>query len=145
MGKLQRAVTLFLWRESKFFQVKSLVSTHSACPCKNYVPKYSQTPHELHYLNSVFFYFQASVHTISRKNCPENHIIHLGCTVEPYKASKQPRMHSRVIQSKQTANTPILRNFLSNAHHGCSPFFTQHVGGKHCKRMASLYKHFKGP
>ena len=27
------------------FKVKSLVSIHSACPCKNYVPKYSQTPH----------------------------------------------------------------------------------------------------
>ena len=50
MGKLQRAVTLIQRRESKFFQVKSLVSTHSACPCKNYVPKYSQTPHELDYL-----------------------------------------------------------------------------------------------
>ena len=32
--KVQRAVTLILMHESKFFQVKSLVSTHSACPCK---------------------------------------------------------------------------------------------------------------
>ena len=54
-GKLQRAVTLFLRRESKFFQVKSLVSTHSARPCKNYVPRCSQIPHELHYLSFVFF------------------------------------------------------------------------------------------
>ena len=54
-GKLQRAITSFLRRESKFFQVKSLVSTHSACPCKNYVPRCSQIPHELHYL-SFFFY-----------------------------------------------------------------------------------------
>ena len=54
-GKLQRAVSSFLRRESKFFQVKSLVSTHSACPCKNYVPRCSQIPHELHYLNFVFF------------------------------------------------------------------------------------------
>ena len=42
-------------RESKFFQVKSLVSIHSACPCKNYVPKYSQTPHELDYLIIYLF------------------------------------------------------------------------------------------
>ena len=53
MGKLQRAITSmssFLRHESKFFQVKPLVSTHSACPCKNYPPKCSQTPHELDYL-----------------------------------------------------------------------------------------------
>ena len=49
MGKLQRAITLILRCESKFFQVKSLVLTHSACPCKNY-PKCSLTPHELDYL-----------------------------------------------------------------------------------------------
>ena len=55
--------------------------------------------------------------------------------VEPYKAGKQPRMHSRAIQSKQT---PISKIFLNNAHHGYSPFF---MGGKHCKCMASLYKH----
>ena len=50
MGKLQRAVTLIVRCESKICPVKSLVSTHSACPCKNYLPKYSQTPHELDYL-----------------------------------------------------------------------------------------------
>ena len=43
-GKLQRAVTLFLRRESKFFQVKSLISAHSACPCKNYPPQVFPTP-----------------------------------------------------------------------------------------------------
>ena len=43
MGKFQRAVTLILRCESKFPLIKSLlVSTHSTCPCKNYVPKYSQ-------------------------------------------------------------------------------------------------------
>ena len=37
-----------------------------------------------------FFFFFKATRTLSRKkNCPENHIIHLGCTVEPYKASKQ--------------------------------------------------------
>ena len=55
MGKLQRAITLILRRESKFFQVKSLVSTHSACPCKNYPPKCSQTPHELIRLFNYLF------------------------------------------------------------------------------------------
>ena len=38
--------SLILRHESKFFQVKFLVSTHSACPCKNYVPECYQTPHE---------------------------------------------------------------------------------------------------
>ena len=47
MGKLQRAVTLILRRESKFLKVKSLHSIHSACWCKNYVPKCSQFPPEL--------------------------------------------------------------------------------------------------
>ena len=50
MGKLQRAVTLIVRCESKICPVKSLVLTHSACPYKNYLPKYSQTPHELDYL-----------------------------------------------------------------------------------------------
>ena len=121
-GKLQRAITSFLRRESKFFQVKSLVSIHSACPCKNYPPKCSQTPHELDYLFNSFIFKLAC--TLSRKKMSRNHIIHLGYTVEPYKASKQPRMHSRTIQSKETTHIPILRNFLNNAHHGYSPFFT---------------------
>ena len=75
MGKLQRAVTSIQRRESKFFQVKSLVSTHSACPCKNYVPKYSQTPHELdylfNYLNLFFFYlvFNKSLRLIVKQEC----------------------------------------------------------------------------
>ena len=50
MGKLQRAVTLIVRCESKICPVKFLVSTNSACPCKNYLHKYSQTPHELDYL-----------------------------------------------------------------------------------------------
>ena len=53
--KFQRAVTLIVRRESKICPVKSLVSTHSACPCKNYLPKYSQTPHELDYLFIYLF------------------------------------------------------------------------------------------
>ena len=44
------AITLILRHESKFSKVKSLVSTHSACPCKNYGPRCSQSPCEL------FFY-----------------------------------------------------------------------------------------
>ena len=119
MGKLQRAITLILRHESKSPCIKSLVSTPSACPCKNYPPKCSQIPHELDYLFK-FAFFQASVHT-KQKKCPENHVIHLGCTIESYKASKQPRMHSRTMHTKQA---PILRNFLNNAHHGYSPFFT---------------------
>ena len=53
MGILQRAITLILRRESKVFQVKSLVLTHSACPCKNFLPKCSQTPRELIYRISL--------------------------------------------------------------------------------------------
>ena len=65
MGKLQRAVTLILRRESKFPKVKSVVSIHSACPCKNYLPKYSPTPQTLiNYINS---FFQATVHTKQKK------------------------------------------------------------------------------
>ena len=99
-GKTLKAGTLIVRCESKICPVKSLVSTHSACPCKNCPPKSSQIPYELDYL--ICFFFQASVHTKQKKNCPENNIIHLGCIVESYKASKQPRMHSRAIQSKQT-------------------------------------------
>ena len=56
MGILQRAVTLILRRESKFFQVKSLVLTHSAFPCKNDPSKCSQPPHELDYLFNILFF-----------------------------------------------------------------------------------------
>ena len=57
MGILQRAVTLILRCESKFRPVKPITLTHSACPCKNYVPKCSQIPHELDYKSFfVFFY-----------------------------------------------------------------------------------------
>ena len=101
MGELQRAVTLILRRESKFPKVKSLVSTHSACSCKNYLPKCSPTPQTLiNYINSFFSSY--SVHTkqkkLSRKphNTPRMHsratqqANNLGSAVEPYKASKQP-------------------------------------------------------
>ena len=55
MGELQRAITLILRRESKFPKVKSLVSTHSACPCKRYLPKCSPTPQTLiNYINCFF-------------------------------------------------------------------------------------------
>ena len=57
MGELQRAITLILRRESKFPKVKSLVLAHSACPCKNYLPKCSQTPQTLiNHLKTFFFY-----------------------------------------------------------------------------------------
>ena len=54
VNALSRAVTLILRCESKFPKVKSLVSTHSACPCKNCLPKGSQTL--INYLNLFFFY-----------------------------------------------------------------------------------------
>ena len=96
MGKLQRAVTLILRRESKICPVKSLVSIHSACPCKNYPPKCSQIPHELDYLFkfAFFFYlvFNKATRTLSRKKIvqkpPYNRA---GCIVEPYNASRQPK------------------------------------------------------
>ena len=57
MGKLQRAITLIVRCESKICPVKSLVLTHSACSCKNYPPKCSQSPHELDYLFKFAFFF----------------------------------------------------------------------------------------
>ena len=74
MGKLQRAITLILRRESKFPRIKSLVSTHSACPCKNYPPKCSQIPHELDYLFKFAFFFYLvynflSLRLIVKKEC----------------------------------------------------------------------------
>ena len=42
MGELQRAITLIQRRDLKICSVKCLVLIHSACPYKNYVPKYSQ-------------------------------------------------------------------------------------------------------
>ena len=68
MGKLQRAVTLILRCESKICPVKSLVSTHSACPCKNCPPKYSQTLHELDYLFK-FAFFKLPCTLSRKKNC----------------------------------------------------------------------------
>ena len=74
MGELQRAVILILRRESKFPKVKSLVLTHSACPCKNYLPKYSPTPQTLiNYINS--FFFSRRLHTLSRKKLSRDHHI----------------------------------------------------------------------
>ena len=86
MGKLQRAVTLIVRCESKICPVKSLISTHSACPCKNYLPKYSQIPRLFNYLMIYInlFFFQGD-HTLSRKIMPKN-----GCIVAPYNASRQP-------------------------------------------------------
>ena len=48
-GATSRAVTLILRYESKFPKIKSVVSTHSAYPCKNYLPRRSQPPCELIY------------------------------------------------------------------------------------------------
>ena len=56
MGKLQRAVTLILRRESKFSHVKSRVLTHSACRCKNYLPKCSQFL-QTFFAQEIFFFF----------------------------------------------------------------------------------------
>ena len=57
MGKLQRAVTLILRCELKFSKVKSLASIHSACPCKNYLLKCSQSPQTLnaHVMNLLSY------------------------------------------------------------------------------------------
>ena len=51
-----------------------------------------------------FFYFYKATRTLSRKNYPENHIIHQGCTVEPN-------------------NLYCNFEFLNNAHHRYFPFF----------------------
>ena len=50
-GKLQRVVTLILRHESKLSVIKSRISTHSVCPCKNYLPKCSQT-----FIAEIFFF-----------------------------------------------------------------------------------------
>ena len=92
MGKLQRAVTSIQRCESKFFQVKSLVSIHSARSCKNYVPKYSQPPHELDYLfNYLNSFFQGDQNTKQKKNVQKPPYNQAGCIVEPYNASRQPK------------------------------------------------------
>ena len=54
-AKLQMAITLIVRCESKTYLVKSLVSTHSAYPCKNCPPKCSQLPHEYRLLSLLFF------------------------------------------------------------------------------------------
>ena len=77
MGKLQRAVTLIVRCESKICPVKSLVSTHSACPCKNYPPKCSQIPHELDYLFK-FAFFKLPC-TLSRKKTVAHKYTYLHC------------------------------------------------------------------
>ena len=53
IGKLQTAITLIVRCASKICLIKSLVSAHSACSCKNYPPKCSQIPHELDHLITV--------------------------------------------------------------------------------------------
>ena len=72
MGKLQRAVTLILRRESKFSHVKSRISTHSACRYKNYLPKCSQFP-QTFYTQEIFFFFylvfSKSLRLIVRQEC----------------------------------------------------------------------------
>ena len=88
MGKLQRAITLIVRCESKICLIKSLVSTHSACPCKNYPPQCSQTPHELDYLFKFAFFKETR--TLSRKNCPKTTIY-------------SSWVHSGTIQCKQAA------------------------------------------
>ena len=52
-GKIQSAIILIQRRESKMPAVKYRVLIHSACPCKNYAPKCSQTPHELVFIFST--------------------------------------------------------------------------------------------
>ena len=65
IGKLESAVTFTLGCESKFPKVKSLVTTHSACPCKNDLLKCSQPPRELIYF--VFFYLVCNFYLVYNK------------------------------------------------------------------------------
>ena len=82
MGKLQSAVTLILRCESKFPKVKSLVSTHSACLYKNYLPRCSQIPHEL-----IYFVFSRGPHTEQEKKLSRNH-------------RKQAQLYAQMISSE---------------------------------------------
>ena len=42
--------SMILRYKSKFRPVKPIASTHSAYPCKDYIPKFSHILHELDYL-----------------------------------------------------------------------------------------------
>ena len=99
MGKLQSAITLIQWCESKISTVKYQVLIHSVCPCKNFAPKCSQTPDKLDWLFVFFF----SNNTLIRKkklvqisSYRRARFIALSgisvamCIVEPYNASKLP-------------------------------------------------------
>ena len=57
MGNLQRAIILILRCESKFPCIKSLVLTHSACPCKIIPPSAPKPPRIrlFNYLNLLLF------------------------------------------------------------------------------------------
>ena len=94
MGILQRAVTLILRCQSKFSHVKSHVSTHSACPYKNYLPKCSQSLQTLFTAKKSFFFYlvcNKATRTLSRKkNVRKPPHSWAGCLVEPYNASRQP-------------------------------------------------------
>ena len=72
-GVTSKGRNLILRRKSKFPGIKSLVSTHSACPCKNCPPKCSQTLHELDYLFKFAFFFylvyNKSLRLIVKKEC----------------------------------------------------------------------------
>ena len=119
MGKLQSAVAWILRRKSKFPKVKSLVLTHSACTCKNYVPKCFQTPCE-----SIFFLHEGADTLSIKKNIRKTYIVHLHCIVEPYNASRLPILQFWLYRVK----------LVMSCLYAC-------VGGKHCKCMASLYEH----
>jgi hypothetical protein len=67
MKKLQSAITLILRRESKFLKVKF----HSACLCKNYVPKCSQIPHELYIVITIVERDTRKYHEFIAKYCYE--------------------------------------------------------------------------
>jgi hypothetical protein len=108
MSKLRSATTVSLRRQSKFFQVKSLVLIHSACRCKNYVPKCSQFPHEL--IN--YFYLVGNYklnHTILR--CIRTKFYKLLYTVKTLVG----RAHYFI-----SANTPIAHLVCCGWHSGGS-------------------------
>ena len=115
-------------------QAKSRILTHSACRCKNYVPKCSQFPREL--TSFLFFYLVCNrdhTHSKQKKIVWKNLIEQLECTVEPYNASKCLILHYWANRVK-VVTYMCTRN---PAHHVAR-------GRKHCKCMASLYKHNMG-
>ena len=110
-GKLQSAITWILRCESKICAIKCRVFDQFCV--QNYVPNYSQFPHEL------FFFKKAD--TLSRKKLSGEPIAQVHCIVEP--------------QCKQAPHIPLLNKFDQGRHvYVC-------MGRKHRKYMASLYKH----